>query len=86
MEGSEVAHHLFVHFLLVCVDGLGVLAKVVESGEMFSTVTIERTLPSVFSGENERGSGRVLGRKGGEWYLMCLAKCSLRLKTILQSP
>lgn len=52
MEGSEVTHHLFVHFLLVCVDCLGVLAKVVESGEMLSTVTIERTLSSVFSGED----------------------------------
>ena len=29
MEGSEVAHHLFVHILLVCVNGLSVLAKVV---------------------------------------------------------
>jgi hypothetical protein len=63
MEGSEVAHHLFVDVLLVCVDCLGVLTKVVESGEMLSTVTIERTLPSVFSGENKRGSGGFLGAK-----------------------
>lgn len=65
MEGSEVTHHLFVYFLLVCVDCLGVLAKVVEPGEMLSAMTIERTLPSVLSGENERESGRVLGAKGG---------------------
>ena len=71
MEGSKVAHHLFVYSLLVCVDGLSVLAKVAESGEMVSAVAIERTPPSVFSGENERGSGRVLGTKGGGWYLMC---------------
>ena len=55
MEGSEVAHHLFIDVLLVCVDCLGMLAKVVESGEMFSTVTIERTLAGVLSGEHERG-------------------------------
>ena len=66
MEGSEVAHHLFVHILLVSVDRLGVLAKVVESGEMFSAVAVERTFPSVFSDESKRGLGRVLGVNGGE--------------------
>jgi hypothetical protein len=49
MKGSEVAHHLFVYILLVCMDCLGVLTKVVESGEMLSTVAVERTLASVFS-------------------------------------
>lgn len=55
MEGSEVAHHLFVHVLLVRMDGLGVLAKIVESGEMFSTVAVERTLSGVFSGNKSGG-------------------------------
>lgn len=49
MEGSEVTHHLFVHILLVCVNCLGVLAKIVEPGEMFSTMTIEWTFARVFS-------------------------------------
>jgi len=66
MEGSEVAHHLFIHILLVSVDCLGVLAKVVESGEMFSTVAVERTFPGVFSDESKRGLGRVMGVKGGQ--------------------
>ena len=53
MEGSKVAHHLFIHILLVCVDSLGVLAKVVEPGKMLSTVTVKRTLSGVFSGDGE---------------------------------
>lgn len=86
MEGSEVAHHLFVYFLLVCVDRLSVLAEVVESGEMLSTMAIERTLPGMLSGQN--GEVRTCSgyKMGEEQYLMCLAKCSLRLKTIRQSP
>jgi hypothetical protein len=65
MEGGEVAHHLFVDFLLVCMDCLGVLTKIVEPGEVFSTMTIERTLPGVLSGDNKRGLGRVVAAKGG---------------------
>lgn len=65
MKGSKVTHHLFVYILLVCMDCLGVLAKVVESGEMLPTMTIEWTFPSVFSGDNERGLGRVLGTEEG---------------------
>lgn len=87
MERSEVAHHLFVYILLVCVDCLGVLTKVVEPGEVFSAMTVERTLPSVFSNGSERGLRRVQGHERGEKrYLICLARCSLRLKTIRQSP
>lgn len=52
MKGCEVAHHLFVHVLLVCMDGLGVLTKVVEPREMLSTVAVERALSGVFSGDN----------------------------------
>ena len=55
MEGSEVTHHLVVHILLVCVDGLGVLPEVVESGEVFAAVTVEGALPGVFSGDNGEG-------------------------------
>jgi hypothetical protein len=65
MEGSEVTHHLFIYILFVCMDRLGVLTEVVESGEMFSTMTIEWTLPSVFSGDNKRGLGRVLSTEEG---------------------
>lgn len=42
------------------------LAKVVEPGEMFSAVTVERPLPSVFSDDGKRGLGRVLGVKRDE--------------------
>lgn len=35
MEGGEVAHHAFVLVLLVGMDGLCVLAEVVEAGELF---------------------------------------------------
>ena len=59
MKGSEVTHHFFVYILLVCVDCLGVLAEVVESGEMFSTVTIEGAFSSVFSCDNESGLGGI---------------------------
>jgi len=87
MKGSEVTHHLFVYILLVCVDCLGVLTKVVESGEMLSTVAVERALASVFSDSGKRELERVLGCEGrGKLYLICLARCSLRLKTIRQSP
>lgn len=61
MEGSKVTHHLFVYILFVCVNRLGVLAEVVKSGEMLSTMAVERTLASVFSGDSKRGLERVLG-------------------------
>ena len=35
VEGGEVAHHAFVLILLVCMDGLCVLAQIVETGELF---------------------------------------------------
>ena len=87
MKGSEVAHHLFIYILLVCVDCLGVLTKVVESGEMLSAVAVERALASVFSDDEKRELERVLGYGGRrKRHLICLARCSLRLKTIRQSP
>jgi len=87
MKGSKVAHHLFIYILLVCMDCLGVLTKVVESGEMLSTVAVERALARVFSDSGKRELERVLGYEGrGKQYLICLARCSLRLKTIRQSP
>ena len=68
-------------------DRLGVLTKVVEPGEVFSAMTVEGAFPSVFSDDNKRELGRVLGvKEGKKLYLICLARCSLRLKTIRQSP
>lgn len=65
MEGSEVAHHLFVYILLVCVDCLSVLTKVVEPGEMFSAMAVERAFPGVFSKDQKRGLRRVTGYERG---------------------
>lgn len=50
MERGEVAHHLLVLVELVGVDGLRVLAQVVEARELLAAVAGERALASVFSG------------------------------------
>ena len=84
VEGGEVAHHALVLVLLVGVDGLGMLAEVVEARELLSTMAGERTLAGVFS---KIGLVRDRWRTGRhERYLMCLARCSLLLKTMRQSP
>ena len=48
VERGEVAHHLLVLVLLVGVDGLGVLAEVVETRELLAAVTAEGTFTGVF--------------------------------------
>lgn len=48
MDCSKVAHHGFVLLLLVGVDCLCMLAKIVESGELLSTVTSKGTFASMF--------------------------------------
>jgi len=84
VEGGEVAHHALILLLLVGVDGLGMLAEVIEARELLSAVTGERTLSGVFSKTGLVRDEWWTGRH--ESYLMCLARCSLLLKTMRQSP
>ena len=53
MEGCELLHHLFVEIWLVCVYGLGMLAEIVEAGELLGAVALEGAFASMLS--NERG-------------------------------
>ena len=48
MKSGELAHHVLVLVLLVGVNGLRVLAEVVEAGELLAAVTGERTFASMF--------------------------------------
>ncbi len=48
MEGGELAHHVLVLLLLVCVDRLGVLAQIIEARELLAAVTREGALAGVF--------------------------------------
>jgi hypothetical protein len=48
VEGLVRVHHPRVLVLLVGVDGLGVLAEVVETRELLAAMAIERTLAGVF--------------------------------------
>lgn len=52
VEGGELAHHLLVLVLLVSVDGLRVLAQVVEARELLAAVTRERAFAGVFPEAN----------------------------------
>ena len=58
MEGRELAHHTLISILLVCMNGLGMLAKIVKTRELLSTVAGERTFAGVFSVEEDDGQGR----------------------------
>jgi hypothetical protein len=90
MQGGELAHHTLVGVLLVSMDCLGMLAQIVETRELLSTMAGERTFASVLPVE------RMMSESGTEEErreerarntdLMCLAKCSLLLKTMRQSP
>ena len=48
MEGGELVHHALVLLLLVGVDGLGMLAEIVETRELLAAVASERSLSGVF--------------------------------------
>ncbi len=48
VEGGELLHHALVLVLLVGVDGLGMLAEVVEAGELLAAVAGEGALAGVF--------------------------------------
>ena len=62
VEGGELLHHALVLVLLVCVDGLGMLAEVVEAGELLGAVAGEWPLAGVLSGKS-RGVGERHGRR-----------------------
>ena len=49
MEGCELLHHLFVKIWLVCVYGLGMLAEIVEAGELLRAVTLEGAFAGMLS-------------------------------------
>lgn len=90
METSQIFHHLVIVSQLVGVDSLRVLAEVVESRKAFATVAAERTFAGMFSASQVHVSGSLSSAAGRYGvvvrYLMCLARCSLRENTILQSP
>ncbi len=89
VQGGELAHHTLVGLLLIGVNGLGMLAKVVEARELLSAMAGERTFAGVLSGSEEGKPGTGRGTNGGRARntdLMCLARCSLLLKTMRQSP
>ncbi len=85
MQGRELAHHALIGLLLVSMHGLGMLAEIVETRELLSTMAGERTFTSVLPVWKRVSQGR---REEGarNTDLMCLAKCSLLLKTMRQSP
>ena len=84
VERGELVHHALVLLLLISVNGLGVLAKIVEARKLLAAMAGEGSFAGVFPAT--RRSGREEGGRGEGAYLMCLARCSLLLKTILQSP
>ena len=48
VEGRELVHHALVLLELVGMDGLCMLAEVVEAGKLLPAVTVERTFPGMF--------------------------------------
>jgi len=66
MQGRELAHHTLVGVLLVGMDGLCMLAEVVETRKLLSTMAGERTFAGVFpvDGEEVRDGVRTEGGKG----------------------
>jgi len=49
MEGSEIAHHGFVLFLFVGMDGLCMLTEVVETRKLLGAVASKGTFARMFS-------------------------------------
>ena len=47
MQRRQLAHHTLVGILLVGMDCLGMLAQIVETRELLSTMTSERTFAGV---------------------------------------
>ena len=49
MKCGQLAHHLLIEILLVCMYSLRMLTKIVKTRELLSAVTAERSLASMFS-------------------------------------
>jgi hypothetical protein len=49
VERRKFSHHSFIGLLLIGVNGLSMLTKVIETRELLSAVTTERTFTSMFS-------------------------------------
>ena len=47
MQGGELAHHTLVGLLLIGMDSLCMLAEIVETRELLSTMASERTFAGV---------------------------------------
>ena len=88
VKRGKFAHHTLIGILFIGVDSLSMLTKIVEARELLATMTSERTFASVFPevGESEPGASGRGGGRARNTNLMCLAKCSLLLKTMRQSP
>jgi len=88
VKRGKLSHHALIGILFIGVNGLSMLTKIVEARELFATMASERTLASVFpeEGESEPGTEGRGGGRARNTNLMCLAKCSLLLKTMRQSP
>jgi hypothetical protein len=88
VKRRKLSHHALIGILFIGVDGLSMLAKIVETRELLAAMASERTFASVFPegvGSEPGASGRGGGRARNT-NLMCLARCSLLLKTMRQSP
>lgn len=66
VEGGELGHHALVLVLLVGVDGLGMLAEVVETGELLSAVAGEGPLAGMFPGGTLISTTSRADARGGE--------------------
>jgi len=66
---------------------LCMLARIVETRELLSTMAGERTFAGMFPMVSESGTDEgQREERARNTDLMCLAKCSLLLKTMRQSP
>ena len=48
MKRGKLSHHALIGILFIGVNGLGMLAKIVEARELLATMTSERTFAGVF--------------------------------------
>ena len=65
MQRGELAHHTLVGILLVGMDSLGMLAQIIETRELLSTVAGERTFAGVLSVERIKSESGTEGDGGG---------------------
>jgi len=59
MESCELLHHLLVKIWLVCVHGLGMLAEVVEVGELLSAMALEGAFAGMLSNGRDEHRERL---------------------------